>query len=375
MCGHGLSVIHALSDHQIPVIGLETNLDLPGVRTRFASLEQVDDINGFGLINALLDLRSRIHCPEQPVLFMTNDNMTRTLTMNWHLLCHCYFLSWGHCRHAIASFLEKSNLEAHCRHKKLLYPSSYLLRSNADIDEAIATTGKSAIIKPSRPLAKFKTAIPQKRADFEEMVTEYESDLPFLVQTFIQGDDSTIFFCALYLHYGEVLARFDGRKLRSRPMGHTTVAEPCRQDEIFRETLRFFSGFELSGPVSVEFKRDENGQLWVIEPTVGRTDFWVGLCTANGVNLPLTEYLSQLAIRPEFAPQRDIAVWFNEERDPFGRLWLAFHPIERMRKRQAEYLFLHKKDLKPGIKSVLRTIGRLCSSLINRLLNIIALKK
>ena len=277
-CGHGLAVIRALNDGQVPVLALEANLHQPGARTRLAVVEQVADVNGLGLIEALLRLRPRVDCPRQPVLFLTNDTMVRTIAKHWQLLeCH-YALSWAHCRDKIEQLLDKHQLEAYCETQGCSYPPTWLLRSHGDIDAAMVVTGELAIVKPSQPLSGFKTALPRSRADFEALIERHQRDLPFLAQKFVPGDDTSIYFCALMLLGGEVLARFDGRKLRSRPMGHTTIAEASLRDDVYRETLRFFAGLNLSGPVSLELKRALDGRLWVIEPTVGRTDFWLGLC-------------------------------------------------------------------------------------------------
>ncbi|WP_138677638.1 GNAT family N-acetyltransferase [Candidatus Accumulibacter phosphatis] len=362
-CGHGLAVIRSLHEGRVPVVALEANRDLPGAHTRLAQVEPVDDINGPSLIKALLALRPRLHCPGTPVLFLTNDNMVRTLAAHWAELEPHYLLSWSHCRDKVAALLEKFHLETHCQRQGLSYPPTYLLHSKSDIDLAITVTGSQAIIKPARPLAGFKTALPSQRQDYEQLIDRCEADLPFLIQKFIPGDDSSIYFCALYLDHGEVLARFDGRKLRSRPLGHTTVAESCRQDDVYQETLRFFAGLELSGPVSLELKRDAKGRLWVIEPTVGRTDFWLGLCTANRVNLPLTEYHSQLGCAEQNLMQGDCALWFNEERDPFGRLWLAFHPQLSLGERHSSYVHFHKNDIRPAVLCAKKILSDLWSSL------------
>ena len=200
----------------------------------------------------------------------------------------------------------------------LRYPPSMMVGSVPDVERAVDEIGFPCIVKPSRPLGGFKTYLPESAEDLRRWVGLHRSDLPFVVQKFIPGDDRTIHFSALYLDRGEVLARYDGHKLRSYPLGHTTIAESRRDDEIHRHALDFFEGEELSGPVSLEVKRGPDGTLWVIEPTVGRTDFWIGLCTANGVNLPLVEYCHQVGIDLPVATQTNEAVWFNEERDPLG---------------------------------------------------------
>ena len=362
-CGHGLSVIRALAAANIPIIALDKDPDLPGTHTKLACVLFVTDINGNGLIDALTDLGQKIVCPQKPVLFLTNDNMIRTVACSWEKISDHFHLSWAHCRNDIASLLEKGNLEAHCVKQGVLYPPSYLIQSEADIDTAMAIAGPSAIIKPSKPLAHFKTALPKSRLDYEQLILQFPSDLPFLVQKFIPGDDTAIHFCALYLDHGEIIARFDGRKLRSRPMGHTTIAESFRQDDVFNQAKLFFSGLKLSGPVSVEFKRDSENNYWVIEPTVGRTDFWVGLCTENNVNLPLTEYKNQIGAKLPPSEQNNSSVWFNEERDPFGRLWLKFHPTEKLGKRRASYLYFCNADSAPAFFFLKRRTLQFLSSI------------
>ena len=366
VCGHGLTLIHALSEGRVPTIALEANRRLPGVHTKFARVRFIPDINGEPLITSLIELGRQIVSPGKAVLFLTNDNMTRTIAQHWEKISEYYSLSWAHCRADILSLLDKNGLEAHCSAHGLLYPVSFLLANNADIDAAIAAVGPSAIIKPSKPLSGFKTHLPRDRDDYENLVTKFLLDLPFLVQTFIPGDDSVIYFCALYLDHGKVIDRFDGRKLRSRPMGHTTVAEPFPNDEIFEKTMLFFSGSALSGPVSLEMKRDPAGNYWVIEPTVGRTDFWLGLCVENGVNLPLEEYKHQIGTNTSQVRQKNTAIWFNEERDPFGIIWLLSRPSVKFGKRHPVFLFLNWRDQLPALIFAAGLTCRLAKSLVNR---------
>lgn len=372
LCGHGLAIVRALREGRVPVIALETNTRQPGVRTRLATVELISDINGPGLIDALLDLSTRIRCPEQPVLFLTNDTMVKTVGSHWDRLKNAYRLSWSHSRATLLTLLQKSALEARCFESGLQYPKTYVLESMRDAEAAIAAVQMPVIVKPSRPLAKFKTSQPESPPQLAELASKFNSDLPFLVQQFITGDDQSIFFCALYLDHGKVLARFDGHKLRSRPLGHTSIAEPTTDDGVFERTCRFFAGLELSGPVSLELKRDAQGGLWVIEPTVGRTDFWIDLCTINGVNLPLTEYCHQAGIALPNSRQKNAFVWINEERDPFGRLWFMLQKGLRMDGRSSSYLYLHRSDPTPGLIAIKRITTDLMKSLVRRIGKIVA---
>ena len=112
------------------------------------------------------------------------------------------------------------------------------------------------------------------------------------MQEWIEGGASDLFFCAAYLQDGECITTFTGKKLESYPpaLGQTTVAVSVDDEEVAAATRAFFKGTGLYGPASLELKRAPDGRLWVIEPTVGRSDFWLGLCTRAGLNLPLMEF-------------------------------------------------------------------------------------
>ncbi len=347
-CGHGLALVRALHAQGIPVLLLEANPQQTGASTRLAELVPIPDINGPALIDALQALRPRIDSPGTPVLLLTNDTMVRTVGQHWPRLDGAYRLSWAGCREALLPLLEKSALEERCRATGLSYPRTFVLRSAQEVDAALAEIPFPIIVKPARPLSRFKTSQPADRQQLLDLVQRFGGDLPFLVQQFIPGDDRSIYFSALYLDRGKVLARFDGHKLRSRPLGHTSIAESAPDEEVFQQTCRFFAGLDLSGPVSLELKRDAKGGLWVIEPTVGRTDFWLGLCTANGVNLPAVEYAHQ-AQRPLPAQnQVDAKIWFNEDRDPFGPLWLRYLSGVAVRGRGRAHLYLGHEDPGPA---------------------------
>lgn len=364
-CGHGLATIRALHEGQMPIVALDSSTRAPGTHTRLARVERIPDINGPGLIEALLALRERITCPGLPVLFLTNDAMVRLVGQHWPRLEGHYALSWAHARDRLTPLLDKPNLEKHCQTVHLAYPRSFLLRSQEEAEPAARAIGFPLIVKPARPLSRFKTSQPGSAAELRALTERFADDLPFVVQQFIPGDDTSIYFCALYLDRGRVLARFDGHKIRSRPLGHTSIAESLPNEAVFAEARRFFEGLDLSGPVSLELKQDEAGRLWVIEPTVGRTDFWLGLCTANGVNLPLIEYLHQIGRPTVSPPQTDTAVWFNEDRDPLGRLWLGRRGRQGMRGRGSAFLFLHGNDLGPmrvflwqALRGLAASVGR-----------------
>ncbi len=316
LCSHGLAIVRALALQGVPVHAAEARPELPGNRTGLAKVHTVPAISGRGLIDSLIQLRTRIGGSSPPILFLTNDGMVAEVANAWPELQGLYRLSWAAARQETAALLEKTEHERHSQATHCRYPASHTLTS-LDETRAIADSLSFPLItKPARPLSSFKTAIVDSADGLTDFVSHHVDALPVLVQQFIPGGDELIHFCAVYLRRGEIAARFDGRKLRSRPMGHTTVAEPSPADDVYLETRRFFESTAISGPASLELKRDPEGALWVIEPTVGRTDFWVQVCISNGMNLPWIEYCDQAGLPLPDVPLVDHYTWVNTERDP-----------------------------------------------------------
>lgn len=342
---------------------LEANDTLPGTTTRHAALHSTRDVNGAGLVDALLELRPRLGSAAlRPVLFLTNDNMVSVVAQAWPLLADHYRLSWSHCRETIAAFVLKSSLQARCERVALPYPRTWQLGHPDEAGKLAPQLDFPVIAKPVRPLRGFKVRLLRSRTGLERLAQEFSTDFPVLIQEWIPGGESQLSFCALYLDRGRVVSRFDGRKLRARPMGHTTVAEPVRDDAVFEASQRFFEGLNLSGPVSLELKRDPGGKLWVIEPTVGRTDFWLGCCIANAVDLPYLEYCHQAGVALPKTRQRHRYVWVNSERDPLSIVWYACQVVKRaVSQRPVALLYWARDDIKPSLRSFRLAVGILTS--------------
>ena len=347
-CAHSLAVIRSLARAGINVHVVEADASLPGFRTRYGTKHLVDDINGPALIDALIALRTRLPDTRKPVLFLSNDRMVRTVAASAARLAECYALSWADSAATVSSFTDKLSIEQRCRDVGLDYPATLVIDSANDLSHLAAAIEWPRIIKPARPLSGFKVMVAGSGAEAVAMLAPHAADFPVLLQRWVPGDDTSIHFTAFYLDRGVPIARFDGRKLRSYPMGHTTVAEPPHNDLVFRCASRFFAGTGVSGPASLEVKMDPSGRPWVIEPTVGRTDFWVDLCIANGIDLPMIEYRHQTGARAVPCQQADRAVWLNAERDRIALPWYlrnlhrASRPLRRLR-----FTFLAADDRVP----------------------------
>ena len=371
LCAHGLAIVRSLHAANVKVIAFEANENLPGTRTRRAQIHFVPDINGPALVDSLLEFAAANAFAAPPVLFLTNDRMIETVGTHAERLAGKYRLSWAASRAALLPLLRKDRIEGRCAETGLNYPKTRLISDLAELAPAAAGMRFPLIAKPTKPISPIKTLMIASLQSLEEAGKKLATSLPVILQEFIAGDDRSIRFGALYLKNGALMARFEGRKLRSRPMGHTTIAVAERNDAIHELAMRFFDGLNLSGPVSLELKRGPDGAEWVIEPTVGRTDFWVGLCIANGVDLPLIEFQSEIGQSVESIAQRDTHIWINGERDPGALFWTLVREPGELFGRQVRGVYANATDSRPVRVIVARQLAALPGRAARKLVKLI----
>jgi D-aspartate ligase len=349
LCGHGLAISRALHRQGVRVIALEANPEQPGTQTNSATVEWVADINSDALVPSLLSLAQKLGADSgKPVLFLTNDRMVAIVARHMATLSQAYKISWQASADDVHRLLGKEAIEAQAIATGLNYPKTQVINQLSELGSVATRLRFPVIFKPSQPISAFKTLVVYSLDEARTHSALLQRCLPVLAQEFIAGDDRQIHFGALMLKDGLATCRFEGRKLRSRPMGHTTVAVSHLDDEVHRLAMQFFGPLKMNGPVSLELKRDPNGQYWVIEPTVGRTDFWLDVCVHNGVNLPAAEYALFQPIAGLELAQKDVAVWLNGQRDPIAYLWLLFNDTRLALGKRARGLFIDAQDARPA---------------------------
>jgi predicted ATP-grasp superfamily ATP-dependent carboligase len=142
-----------------------------------------------------------------------------------------------------------------------------------------------------------------------------------IIQEWIEGADSDVYFCLQYRPpSGAAATSFCGRKTLQWPpqVGGTATCIPAPEHAAWltTETESFFAKLGFVGLCSMEYKRDRaTGTFYMIEPTVGRTDYQEEIATLNGVNIPLAAYcdLSGVALGDIHSLTKPRG-W----RDPFG---------------------------------------------------------
>lgn len=365
LCPHGLSIIRALRESGIGVVALEADPTLPGVRTNAATVRLVESIHGVRFIDELHNLRRAMAFDRDPVLLLTNDRQVEVVANNIARVSKDYIVRWAESAAQVLGLQGKDNIEARCAEVGLDYPQSRVVSDVDSLEEAIAAFRTPVILKPTRPLSGFKTLVVRSETSLDAARRIVAGSMPVVVQEFIEGPEKNIRFGAIYFDRGVVTARFEGKKLRSRPMGHTTVAMPEPDDEVHALTRRFFEGLEMSGFVSLEMKRDHDGRHWIIEPTVGRSDFWVGICVANGVNFPLIEVLGGPGHLVSMDGRRRI--WVNEERDTSALPWLLTHHPGVFVRHGVVGVMVDARDPRPMIRALGTYLRRLPGRLAGRI--------
>ncbi|WP_448547391.1 carboxylate--amine ligase [Thalassotalea fusca] len=145
-----------------------------------------------------------------------------------------------------------------------------------------------------------------------------------IIQEWITGEDSDIYFNIIYFDkLSNPVIGFTGRKLRSWPRGiggtASCVDAPEAHAELTRYTSKFAKDTGFTGLMGMEYKFDTKRQaFYMIEPTVGRTDYQHEIATLSGTNI-LTVICSHLLGRKTENKQRNSdktsTIWYDEIAD------------------------------------------------------------
>ncbi|EIM63580.1 hypothetical protein [Desulfobacter postgatei] len=314
----GLAVARALARKGVQVYAVDRSDKGPAAKSRYLTMFARQGVNPEDLPDTLIALRK--HIPyHRVVLFPCSDKTVRAIAANWDKLSKNYLLSWADCTELTASFTYKSVVCRHAEKNGVAYPRARIIASLDDCKKA-QEMQFPLIVKPDQPPAAFKTRKLTTLSQLYNLVKEFPDSLPFLAQECVEGEDDRLQFCAFFMDKGLPLADITGRKQRSFPkgLGRGTILELFEDDQVRQHALQFLKGLPLCGPVAVEFKRDNTGRLWLIEPTVGRTEYCVDVTVQGGLNLPYMEFCYTLRLAHEtFAPVLSHnVVWYDTEKEP-----------------------------------------------------------
>ena len=323
-----MGVVRSLGQADVPVIVLDTDHYSPAMRSRYSAKRLVEAMGGNRLMGDLKTLAAELG--GQAVLFLTEEKAVNTVSAHRGLLPSNLLIRLPeHTR--LMALMHKQGFQDLAEAIGAPVPPTVRLESSADLPK-IAALKYPCVLKPSEKSyeygALFKKAY--KVSSAAEVAELYQKIEPVLadmvVQEWIEGSDSDIYFCLQYIgRDGEVVSSFTGRKIRSWPprIGGTASCTAAweHHQELTETTRAFFKQVGFTGMGSMEFKRDvRDGRFYMVEPTVARTDFQEEVATVNGCNLPLAAYCYELGLPlPAVTPVTPPRAWRDAQVDRWSR--------------------------------------------------------
>lgn len=317
---NGLGVARSLARERVPVWLLDSDARRPEMRTRAATPVTVRSLHGEALVEELIRLAEEQFSGLRPVLFLTQEESVRTVSHQRDRLSALYRFSLP-TKDVVDVLQHKQGFQRLAEQLDSPIPPLVHVRALADL-AAIENLRYPVVIKPGERNAEYSRQFKKayrvesatEAADLIRRVLAVMSDV--VVQEWIEGPDSSIYFCLQYLDKrGQVAGSFSGRKIRSWPpqVGGTAscVAAPEVHEELSDMTARFFQAAGVIGMASMEYKRDARShEFRMVEPTIGRTDYQEEVATLNGVNLPYVAWCSELDLPfPAPAMRERPVVW------------------------------------------------------------------
>ena len=229
--------------------------------------------------------------PEPPVLYFQTDGDVLAVSRHRDELAGAFrFVLAG--AELIEDLLDKARAQALATRLDLPIPPARLASPEAgeppaDLDyplvakplfrvglEALGIGGKAARVESAAELERMWPALAGAGGDV-------------LLQKLIPGPESRVESYHAYLDEHGVVAEFTGRKIRTDPpeYGFTTATVTTDAGDVERAGRDVLERVGLTGVAKVDFKRDDDGRLWLLEINP-RFNLWHHLGAVAGVNIP-----------------------------------------------------------------------------------------
>ena len=319
----GYGTVKSLSQRNLPVIAFEKNATRPETKTNLCQriLYYQDESELLSQIESTCT-----QLTGRPLLFASGDALVQFIHDHRGRLTEWVDMDFAD-PETLELLLQKTRFAEFACENGFKVPRTVVVKDQSSLQRCQQELTFPCVVKPAWRSAAWKAARfpkvfvfqnPQELASRFDRIYSVEPEL--IVQEWVPGDDSDIYFCLTYFdNHSKCLGEFTGRKLRQWPVGtgSTACAEPVDEPSVTQQTMRLFEHVNYRGFGSVEFKRHEKtGEFYIMEPTVGRCNHQSYIATANGVNLPCIAYQSLTGIDLEL-PHRDPkkVTWIDDQFD------------------------------------------------------------
>ncbi|MFN8390940.1 MAG: hypothetical protein U0136_11685 [Bdellovibrionota bacterium] len=300
-----------LFDYGIPCIGIAEPHGHPAHSTRTARVLRLKEWTEDCFVHELLRLGHEFE--QKPPLLATKDEAVLWLSANRAALAPFYEFALPPPQ-VVELLMNKALFLEHAHKHGLPVPRTWELTEEGALESLRTGIPFPCIIKPQVKNSEFRMHCNQKAyiaESFEQLLSFYREIAQWEPQVVIQewipgGDDRIAFSLCCYSRGSKLLGMFSGRKLRQWPVGcgNTALCEPAPEAWAYKLTPlteKLFASVGYAGLGSVEYKMHPEGDRpFIMEPTVGRTNYQNEIAVLNGCPLPLFAYsdLTGLNIAP-----------------------------------------------------------------------------
>jgi len=291
---NALGVIRSLAKHSM--LTLVTEKSALVSKSRYAKKIYVSSTVNESIIDDLVTLAKQF--TNKPTLYLTEEKTVEWVSLYRDRLSAHYMIDFSS-HDLIAKLQSKSGFQTLAESNNSPVPKSLVVKEAADLDK-VSCLMFPCVFKPlyhdkaysSRFKKAYKVEDNSELLDLFNQISPYFSDM--ILQEWIEGSDENIYFCfAYYNDKSKVINSFSGRKIRSWPL-HVGGTASCtsayeQHDELLKLTTDFVQSIAYQGMMGMEFKYDDNRkEFYMIEPTVGRTDYQHEIAALSGCNILLS---------------------------------------------------------------------------------------
>lgn len=256
-----------------------------------------------------------------PLLFQ-QDRELMTISRHRERLAERYsFVLADH--ELIVDLVDKGRFQHLAQRLQLPVPPARVVHCSEIVDHEVS--GPS-IVKPLNRIAAWDEAGMKAKAvevnssvELRELGARVGDSFPdLLVQRIVPGSEDRIESYHVYVdETGAIAGEFTGRKIRTYPVrfGYTTSLETTHQPDVADLGREIIRRVGLRGVAKVDFKRDDDGRLWLLEINP-RFNLWHNVGAAAGMNLPAIVIADLTGTRrPNATEARPGVTWCSPLRD------------------------------------------------------------
>ena len=296
----GYGVVRSLFDYGIDLIAFKHRKEfVPESNSRLLNkvITYSDEDHLYKLLSEFRFFKKK------PILYLNSDYYVKFIVLNRKHFQSIFNIIFPD-NETIELLLNKNQFSEFAIKNEILIPITYRIKKGESNLMDLQGLEFPIVIKPPlREKMWGKAGYPKvfycnNKKEYKESCRKaflIENEL--IVQEYIPGGDSDIYFCLVYYdNNSNCLVSFVGKKIRQWKVdiGSTASATISNEEYVEVETIRIFDELKYKGFGSIEYKRNPlNGKFYLMEPTVGRLNQQEYVATLHGVNLPLVGYKSQ----------------------------------------------------------------------------------